>query len=327
MEYLWKDVKKTMERFDDFSGLTPARGGQHPVAMAPFSPPDPGPAPADRAPVALVTGSSRGLGRGIALELAAAGFSVAVHYAGNEAAARETVDLCAAAAARARTAVAPVPDSPPAGGRAASAPRFRAFRADLSDSAARNALAGEVFAAFGALDALVNNAGMGPRVRADLLSASEESFDELMATNVRGPYFLTREVARHWLAGPRDTPLPGGRKIVFVTSISAVTASTSRGDYCMSKAALSMAAKLWAARLAPEGIPVYEVRPGIMLTDMTSGVKEKYDALIAQGVVPQGRWGTPEDTGKAVRALLEGAFPFSAGGIFDVDGGFHVSRL
>lgn len=272
-----------------------------------------------RAPVALVTGSSRGLGRGIALELAAGGFSVAVHYVGNEAAARETLSLCEAAASR---------RARPAQARpAASAPRFRAFRADLSDPAARRGLAEEVFSSFGTLDALVNNAGIAPRVRADILEASEESFQELMDTNVRGPYFLTRDVARRWLSGPRDTPLSGGRKVVFVTSISAETASTSRGDYCMSKAALSMAAKLWAARLAPEGIPVYEVRPGIMLTDMTSGVKGKYDALIAQGLVPQGRWGTPEDVGRAVRALLEGAFPFSAGGIFDVDGGFHVSRL
>lgn len=285
--------------------------------------------------MALVTGSSRGLGRGIALELAAAGFSVAVHYAGNEAAARETLELCAAAEGfwDPRRPVPDVPSgavgpvSPPAAGSTAAAPRFEAFRADLSDPDARDALAGEVFAAFGTLDALVNNAGIAPRVRADILDASEESFDELMATNVRGPYFLTQEIARRWLAGPRDTPLPGGRKIIFVTSISAQTASVNRGDYCMSKAALSMAAKLWAARLAPEGISVYEVRPGIMLTDMTSGVKEKYDALLAQGLVPQGRWGTPEDTGKAVRALLEGAFPFSAGGIFDVDGGFHVSRL
>lgn len=281
-----------------------------------------------RAPVALVTGSSRGLGRGIALELAAGGFSVAVHYAGNEAAARETLSLCEAAASRrARPAGASSPDSRSEEVPAASAPRFRAFRADLSDPAARRGLAEEVFSAFGTLDALVNNAGIAPRVRADILEASEESFQELMDTNVRGPYFLTRDVARRWLSGPRDTPLPGGKKVVFVTSISAETASTSRGDYCMSKAALSMAAKLWAARLAPEGIPVYEVRPGIMLTDMTSGVKEKYDALIAQGLVPQGRWGTPEDVGRAVRALLEGAFPFSAGGIFDVDGGFHVSRL
>ena len=289
-----------------------------------------------RRPVALVTGSSRGLGRGIAVELASAGFSVAVHYAGNEAAARETIYLCEAAASvrggpfRRREPGSPggaaAPKNPTSAGRPSPA-RFLAFRADLADPAARRALAEEVFSAYGTLDALVNNAGIAPRVRADILEASEESFQELMDTNVRGPYFLTQEVARRWTAGSRDTPLSGGRKVVFVTSISAVTASVNRGDYCMSKAALSMAAKLWAARLAPEGIPVYEVRPGIMLTDMTSGVKEKYDALIARGLVPQGRWGTPEDVGRAVRALLEGAFPFSAGGIFDVDGGFHVSRL
>ncbi len=314
MEYLSGGVKKTIQGSWNFSGLTWAEGAPHALAMTPSASPRTEPEPARRCPIALVTGSSRGLGRGIALELAAAGFSVAVHYAGNEEAARETLRLCADAAERFR------PDRAPE-------PRFEAFRADLSDPAARAALARDVFSAFGTLDALVNNAGMAPRIRADILDASEESFDELIATNVRGPYFLTRDVARLWLAGPRDTPLPGGRKVVFVTSISAVTASVNRGDYCMSKAALSMAAKLWAARLAPEGIPVYEVRPGIMLTDMTSGVKEKYDALLARGLVPQGRWGTPEDTGKAVRALLEGAFPFSAGGIFDVDGGFHVSRL
>jgi len=261
------------------------------------------------------------------VELAAAGFSVAVHYAGNLEAARETLRLCAAAAEPAPESRFPDPGSPVGAAGGPPGPRFEAFRADLADPAQRRSLAEEVFGAFGTLDALVNNAGIAPRVRADILAASEESFEELMNTNVRGPYFLTQEVARRWLAGPRDTPLPGGRKIVFVTSISARTASVNRGDYCMSKAALSMAARLWAARLAPEGIPVYEVRPGIMLTDMTRGVKDKYDALLAQGLVPQGRWGTPEDVGKAVRALLEGAFPFSAGGIFDVDGGFHVSRL
>ena len=295
--------------------------------MAPNQPSERESGPDLRVPTALVTGSSRGLGRGIAVELASAGFSVAIHYAGNEEAARETLGLCADAAGRRRDSRSPETGAPARVDTGKAGQRFEAFRADLSDPASRAALARDVFSAFGTLDALVNNAGMAPRVRADILEASEDSFDELIATNVRGPYFLTRDVARLWLAGPRDTPLPGGRKVVFVTSISAETASTTRGDYCMSKAALSMAAKLWAARLAPEGIPVYEIRPGIMLTDMTSGVKEKYDALLAQGLVPQGRWGTPEDTGKAVRALLEGAFPFSAGGIFDVDGGFHVSRL
>lgn len=265
-----------------------------------------------RPPVALVTGSSRGLGRGIALELAHAGFSIAIHYSSNEAAASETLTHCETAANQSET----IP------GR-----RFEAFRCDLSDYAQRHTLVADVFGSFGNLDALVNNAGMGPRVRADILDASEESFEELMRTNVQGPFFLTQEIAQHWLASPTECPLSGGRKVVFVTSISAETASVNRGDYCMSKAALSMAAKLWAARLAPEGIQTYEIRPGIMFTDMTSGVKAKYDALIAQGIVPQGRWGTPEDVGKGVRALLEGAFPFSVGGVFDVDGGFHISRL
>ncbi|MDP3176379.1 MAG: 3-ketoacyl-ACP reductase [Spirochaetaceae bacterium] len=272
----------------------------------------PGPAQAKRPPIALVTGSSRGLGRGIALELTRSGFSVGIHYSGNYAAAKETLALCESIAVGAPT----LP------GR-----RIEVFRCDLSDSEQRRALAAEAFERFGALDALVNNAGMGPRARADLLDMSEESFEELIRTNVQGPVFLTQEVARRWLASRESCPLEGGRKIVFVTSISAETASINRGDYCMSKAALAMAAKLWAARLAPEGIQAYEVRPGIMLTDMTSGVKAKYDALIAQGIVPQGRWGEAADVGKAVRALLEGAFPFSAGGVFDVDGGFHISRL
>lgn len=266
----------------------------------------------DRAPVALVTGSSRGLGRGIALELARAGFSVAIHYSSNEAAALETRSLCEDIARMAPAR----PDR-----------RYEIFQCDLHDSGQRRKLAAEVFERCGDLDALVNNAGMGPRIRADILEASEESFEEVLRTNVQGPYFLTQEVARRWLAAPGACPLEGGRKIVFITSISAETASVSRGDYCMSKAALSMAAKLWAVRLAPEGIQTFEVRPGIMLTDMTSGVKSKYDALLAQGLVPQGRWGEPEDVGKAVRALLEGSFPFSSGGIFDVDGGFHISRL
>ena len=271
----------------------------------------------DRAPVALVTGSSRGLGRGVALELARAGFSVAVHYSSNEVEARESVELCREASEQeGRTEAG-----------SAREVRFVAFRCDLSDSTQRHALAADVFGTFGNLDALVNNAGIAPRTRADIIEASEESFEELMRTNVQGPYFLTQEVARRWLTSPAGCPLPGGRKLVFVTSISAETASVMRGDYCMSKAALSMAAKLWAARLAPEGIQAYEVRPGIMLTDMTSGVKGKYDALITEGIVPQGRWGMPEDVGKAVRALLEGAFAFSSGGIFDVDGGFHISRL
>jgi len=259
-------------------------------------------------PSALVTGSSRGLGRGVALELAGAGFSVAVHYSGNEAAARETAALCEAS-------------------RIGSGQKFPIFKCDLSDPAQREALVNDVFSEFGSLDALVNNAGMGPRVRADILDATEASFEEVLRTNLQGPYFLTQAVARRWLSASSESAIPSGRKIVFVSSISADTASTGRGEYCISKAGLAMAAQLWAARLAGAGIQVYEVRPGIMETDMTKGVKGKYDALIEQGVVPQKRWGYPADVGRAVRSLLGGDFAFSTGSVIHVDGGFHISRL
>lgn len=261
-------------------------------------------------PVALVTGSSRGLGRGVALELASHGFSVAIHYSGNEAAAKETLALCGAAAS-------------------SGDQRFGVFHCDIADPAQRSALVDEVFSFFGSVDALVNNAGMGPRVRVDILEASEESFEEVLRTNLQGPYFLTQAVARRWLSGG-DIPqsaLPQGHTIIFVTSISAATASIGRGEYCVSKAGLAMAAQLWAARLAGSGILVYELRPGIMETDMTKGVKEKYDAMIEEGVVPQRRWGYPADVGRAVRSLLEGDFAYSTGNIFNIDGGFQISRL
>lgn len=261
-----------------------------------------------RAPVALVTGSSRGLGRGAALELAKGGFSVAVHYSGNEAAACETAALCREAALSPRQ-------------------RFEIFRCDIADARQRARLVEEVFGAFGELDALVNNAGIGPRVRADILDASEQSFEEVLRTNLQGPYFLTQAVAGRWLSGACEPLLPQGFTVIFVTSISAAAASTARGEYCVSKAGLSMAAQLWAARLAEAGIQVYELRPGIMETDMTKGVKDKYDALIGQGVVPQKRWGYPQDVGRAVRSLLEGDFAFSTGTVFNLDGGFHISRL
>jgi len=259
-------------------------------------------------PAVLVTGSSRGLGRGAAIELARGGYSVAIHCSGNEAAARETLALCGAAAA-------------------SGAQRFAIFRCDISNAAQRAALVEDAFAAFGGLDALVNNAGMAPRERRDIVDAAEESFEEVLRVNLQGPYFLTQAVARRWLAELRPPRIASGRKIIFVTSISAETASTGRGEYCVSKAGLSMAARLWAARLADSGAQVYELRPGIMETDMTSAVKGKYDALIGGGIVPQRRWGLPEDMGKAVRSLLDGDFPFSTGAVIGVDGGFHLSRL
>ena len=153
------------------------------------------------------------------------------------------------------------------------------------------------------------------------------SFEKLIRVNLQGPYFLTQRIARYWLEEKPSPLLKAGFAVIFVTSISADTASIQRGEYCISKAGLSMARQLWATRLASEAIQVLELRPGIMLTEMTSGVKEKYDPLIAEGLVPQKRWGTPEDLGLAVTAVLDGHFPYSTGTVIDVDGGFHLQRL
>jgi 3-oxoacyl-[acyl-carrier protein] reductase len=259
-------------------------------------------------PTALVTGASRGLGRGVAEALARDGFSIAIHYAINRGAADETVARCAALASQ-------------------EGQRFVAVGGDIGRAEDRARIVRETLAAFGHLDALVNNAGVAPRVRADVIEATEESFDEVIAVNLKGPYFLSQAVAREWLAHKGESRLPGGYKLVFVSSISAYVASVNRGEYCISKAGLAMATKLWATRLANEGIQVFELRPGIMATDMTAGVKEKYDRLIAEGLVPQARWGTPEDVGLAVTALMKGLFPFSTGDVINIDGGFHLQRL
>ena len=259
-------------------------------------------------PAALVTGASRGLGRGIAEALAGDGFDVAIHYATNRAAAEETQAACRRRAP-------------------ATEQRFAVVGGNIASASDRRRIVGETMAALGRVDALVNNAGIAPRVRADILDAGEESFDELIAVNLRGPYFLSQAIARHWLERPGQSRLPGGYKLIFVSSISASMASVNRGDYCVSKAGLAMAAKLWATRLAGEGVQVFEVRPGIMRTDMTAGVKEKYDRMIADGLVPQGRWGTPEDVGRTVSALLQNALPFSTGDVVHVDGGLHLERL
>ncbi len=180
---------------------------------------------------------------------------------------------------------------------------------------------------FGRLDVLVNNAGIAPEARVDLLQASEESFERLLRVNLKAPYFLSQAVA-NWMIEQRTARGPGyAPRIINITSISAYTASPERGDYCVSKAGLSMTTKLFAARLAEYGIPVYEVRPGIITTDMTAGVTEKYDALIANGLLPMPRWGTPEDVGRAVAALATGQLPYSTGDLINIDGGFHLRRL
>ena len=259
-------------------------------------------------PAILVTGSSRGLGRGVAESLAAAGYSVAVHFASNRQAAEQTAEECRRLANTAEQ-------------------KFCVVGGDIGNAADRQRLFDQTLEAFGHLDALVNNAGIAPRVRADIVDATEEVFDEVMGVNLKGPYFLSQLAARYWLSKPGQSRLSTGYKLIFVTSLSANTASVNRGEYCISKAGLSMASQLWAVRLAAEGIQVMELRPGIMATDMTSGVKEKYDKLLADGIVPQKRWGEPADVGLAVESILAGHFAFSTGDVVNIDGGFHLRRL
>ena len=256
--------------------------------------------------VALVTGAGRGIGRGIAQSLAKQGFQVAINYAGNAAAADECLALVREAGGDGIT-----------------------IRADVAQGEDRTRLVDETLKAFGRIDVLVNNAGVAPNVRADLLEAGEESFDRLININLKGPYFLTQAVANHMIEqvksgeeGPFGPP-----RIVTVTSISAYTASVNRGDYCVAKAGLAMLTSLYAARLAEYGINVYEVRPGVIATDMTGAVKEKYDKLIAEGAWPIRRWGYPDDIGRAVSAIATGALPYSTGEVINVDGGFHLRTL
>lgn len=257
-------------------------------------------------PVSLVTGAGRGIGRGIAIELGKLGHAVIVNYAGNADAADECLQMVRKA-----------------GGEGI------AIRADVSVAEDRQRLVSETIAAFGRIDLLVNNAGVAPNVRADILDAGEESFDRLISINLKGPYFLTQLVARQMIeqVERKDINDFGLPRIVTITSVSAYTASVNRGDYCVAKAGLAMMTALYAARLAEYGINVYEVRPGVIATDMTEGVKEKYDKLIEQGAWPIRRWGLPEDIGRAVAALARGDFPYSTGEVFNVDGGFHLRTL
>jgi len=252
--------------------------------------------------VALVTGGTRGIGLGIARALAREGWALA---------------LCG------RRSGEDVSDV--TGELAAAGGEVEYWPADIASAGDRTRLLASAVAHFGTLHALVNNAGRAPRVRGDLLAATEESFEEVVRTNLQGPYFLTQAVARLFTEQrPADD---ASRAIVFVTSVSAEMASPHRGEYCVSKAGLSMAARLFALRLAPERIPVYEVRPGIIATDMTAGVKEAYDKRIAEGLVPDGRWGYPDDVGRAVASLLRGDIAYATGTIVNVDGGLSIPRL
>lgn len=262
--------------------------------------------------VALITGGSRGIGRGIALELAGLGWDLVVNYASNKNAAEQTKGECAEAAKRAGKNI-----------------RVEICQADVSAGPDRQKLLDFTRNTFGRMDILVNNAGVAPKTREDILKASEESFDRLLNTNVKGPYFLTQLAAR-WLIEQCKTADPQSAcppRIVFISSVSAYAASVNRGDYCIAKAALSMVTSLYAARLAEYGIQVYEIRPGIIATDMTQPVKEKYDKLLGAGLTPISRWGTPLDVGKAVSIIAQNLLPFSTGEVINVDGGFHLRTL
>ncbi len=253
---------------------------------------------------AIVTGGSRGIGRGIALGLGNEGFNVVVNYASNASAAEEVKRTIESGSSGARAVV---------------------VKADISSAADRAALVDETIREFGRIDLLVNNAGVAPSVRADLLDAGEESFDRLININLKGPYFLTQQVAKKMLAQPGGG---AGAKIITISSISAYAASVNRGDYCLAKAGLSMMTRLFAARLAEHGINVYEIRPGIIETDMTGPVKAKYDKLILEdGITPIRRWGRPDDIARAVVAIARDLLPFSTGQVIDVDGGFHLRTL
>lgn len=262
-------------------------------------------------PLALVTGGSRGIGRGICHSLAQAGFGVLINYVRNTSAAEECRTLLEQAAPEPRKA------------------RFEVFQADVSNPPDRAKLLSFVEREFGWIDLLVNNAGVAPEVRTDLLSATEESFDRLIAINLKGPYFLTQAIANFWI--PKLDALPASRpkpKIINISSVSAYTASINRGEYCVSKAGLSMATQLYAVRLAEYGINVYEIRPGTIPTEMmTPAVRESYARMIADGLLPIARWGTPEEVGKAVVAIAKDHFPYSTGEVINVDGGFHLRRL
>ena len=252
---------------------------------------------------ALITGASRGIGRGIAEALAERGWAIVINYRGNQTAAMETLRIVKSQ-----------------GGKGVL------VQADISSAVDRQRLVAETLDNFGRIDLLVNNAGVAPRERLDILKVGEDSYDEILNINLKSPFFLTQQVARVMINLIDEQAIVDPR-IINISSISAYTSSPNRGEYCISKAGLGMVTALFADRLSEYGIGVYEIRPGVIKTDMTGPVKEKYDQLINDGLTPIRRWGEPDDVAKAVIAIVEGLFPFSTGEIFNVDGGFHLSRL
>jgi NAD(P)-dependent dehydrogenase (short-subunit alcohol dehydrogenase family) len=258
---------------------------------------------AERSPIALVTGARRGIGRGIAQALADAGFDLVVNDLIDDAVTHETLD-----AIRTR-------------GR-----RATFVQGSIAELAGQARLVKQVFGAYGTLDCLVNNAGIQVKVRGDILDVKPESFDELLAVNLRGTFFLTQAVAKRMLPEPRSAGDPP-RSIVTISSVNARIAGPNRAEYCIAKTGLAMLNQLFALRLADAGIMCFEIRPGIIRTDMTAPAKERYDRLIAEGFTPVRRWGEPADVGRTVAALASGALPFNTGDAFHVDGGLHIQHF
>jgi 3-oxoacyl-[acyl-carrier protein] reductase len=253
--------------------------------------------------IALVTGGSRGIGFGIARHLAQAGFNLSINGIRNE---EDVSDVLNELRSHGADVIY--------------------CQGDISSARDRDSILFKTRKHFGALHVLVNNAGVAPKERRDILDATEESFDRLISTNLKGTYFLTQAAAR-WMIDQKKADNKFDGSIVIVSSVSATVVSFNRGEYCVSKAGLAMTTQLFAARLGEFGIPVYEVRPGVIDTDMTAAAKEKYDKLIAQGLTVTGRWGFPDDVGKAVASLVSGNFPYSTGQVLMVDGGLTISRL
>lgn len=262
----------------------------------------------DKRPVAFITGASRGIGRGIAVELARHGYDIA---GGSRVLDSQNFE----------SGILEVKQRVEESGNA-----FLPVQGDVSILDDHDRMIKTIVDHFGRIDLLVNNAGVAPDQRHDVLETTPASFDRVISINSRGPFFLTQRVARQMLAQIQSA---AGVKpnIIFITSVSAYMSSTSRAEYCLSKAALSMSAAIFADRLSECGINVYEVRPGIIKTEMTATVQEKYDRLIEEGLIPQGRWGLPEDVGKAVVALVSGGFEYSTGAVIEVSGGMNVRRL
>ena len=266
---------------------------------------DPG---ATARPVAVVTGAARGIGRAVAVELSRSGYDIAA------------VDLAWQGPSE--------PDFPRSleSEVVTAGARLLPLTGDIAQLEVHSQLLDAILSGLGRIDVLVNNAGVAPLQRCDVLDMSAQSFDRVLAVNLRGTFFFTQRTAR-WMVGARAAA-PGRRRcIIFITSVSASVSTPNRAEYCISKSGLSMAARLYADRLASEGIPVFEIRPGIILTSMTAPVRQKYDRLIGEGLVPQNRWGYPQDVARAVAALAGGSFDFSTGAVIEVSGGMNIRRL